>query len=148
MASNNPKLIGLKYIINLHKICGISYLGHQIERENDNKFIILFVKILVISWNFIQLSFMCITLIIAFSSGEKMSEITEIANHLNAKKSSIIIVIISIGPLLQMSQTVFDLMHLLIRGKTILKHLVETSQTVRVDDNIERKIGRNIAVTH
>ena len=41
------KQYGLKYLVNFHKLCGTSYLGYSVEKQN------IFVKLLSIVWNLV-----------------------------------------------------------------------------------------------
>src|SRR5258708_30169667 len=101
-SDNMPKLSGLKYIVNLHKMSGISYLGYEVGSINVNH---LCIKSITILWNLMILSFITATAIYQFTSGMAKATITQMATLLNPKKSSIITSIIYVGLIVQPLQS-------------------------------------------
>ena len=132
---NSNQCLGLNFLINFHKLCGISYLGYSIKRQSST------TKILSIFWNFLVI--LNIVCHIYFA---------EVYTRIRKAKSYLPMGPIGLKVLSSISTTNYlfiGYLHLLLLFKSRnLLSLMQTNDKLRVSDQNEVKIGRRVALFH
>ncbi len=132
---NSIPFSGLRYLINFHKFCGISYFGASVDKNVNNIY-----RVTSIAWNLIYIGLTFYSSIQFFT--DNIKSFTEIKS--NSSKSSIISILNIIGVTGYHVQIFAINILLMIRGNRILE-LIKAQSFKFIDSESERKIGFRIA---
>ncbi len=130
-------LTGLRYLVNYHRICCVSYLGAQID-ENKKSYLLKFMLIL---WNLAFLSYSSYV-----SNKEFVERMEEIfTKNLDSTKSIVFSIVVTLGLCTYFIEGFIFNILFMIRGKKILDLM--KSQTLEfIADKSEKKIGLFVAL--
>ncbi len=128
---------GLRYLVNYHRICCVSYLGSQID-ENKHSY---FLKFILILWN---LAFLAYSSYVGNKATVKRME-NLFAKNLDSSKSIVIVIISFLGLSAYFIQGFILNTLLLFRGRKILD-LMKSQTLVYIEDKSEKKIGIFVAL--
>ncbi len=123
---------GLRYLVNYHRICCVSYLGSQIDQNKHN----YFLKFILILWN---LAFLVYSSYVSNKTIVKRME-NLFAKNFDSSKSKVIFIVLFLGSSAFFIQGFILNILLLFRGRKILD-LMKSQTLVYIEDKSEKKIG-------
>jgi hypothetical protein len=132
---NSIPFSGLRYLINFHKFCGISYFGASVDKNVNNMY-----RVISIAWNLIYIGFTFYSGIQFFK--DSIKSFNEIKS--NSSKAPIISILNIIGVTGYYVQSFAINILIMIRGNKILG-LIKAQSFKFIDSESERKIGFRIA---
>ncbi len=132
-------LTGLRYLVNYHGICSVSYLDTRI---NDNKSKLnLLIKITFILWN---LAFLSYSSYYCYTEFMDIMEVLDV-KHFDSSKSKVIFVVFISGSISYNIQAFILNIIIMINGNKIL-NLMRNQALDYIDYRTEKKIGFIIAL--